>query len=141
METTLAYKSYNIPIKITPPQTKLHAFGAIQFEFCDQSYFFLVRTWGKEDTTKFRSFYAKSYPPLSDDEMFKQSARDIITGIMNIFFARQSNILDYAAYHLKHFPLGDNATYSDIIMEAACHAIIDCNFSVTIIYQKINLYS
>lgn len=141
METTLAYKTYTIPIKIIPPQLK--TYGAIQFEFHDQVYQFLIRTWGRGDTTNFRFFYSKSYPPLSDDEMFKQSARDIITGIMNIVYARQSKVLEYAAYHLKHFPLGDNATYSDVIMEAACNAIIDCNFfAPTIIrYEKINLYS
>lgn len=140
METTLVYKPFTIPIKIVPPQLNIH--GSIQFELYEQIYSFIVHEWGKGAPTNFHVLVDTLFS-ISGDEMLKKTARDIVTGILNITYIHQSKILDYTVYHLKHFPLGDNATYSDVIMDAACNAIIDCNFfaPTNISYKKINLDS
>ena len=71
--------------------------------------------------------------------MICAGARDIVTAIFGIFFARGVNVLNYATYHLKQF--ANDFSYDSTIMHLACRAIIDTNFFAApcITYDRITL--
>ena len=77
--------------------------------------------------------------PPGFEEFRKIVAQDIMRAFMTIFYQYQSDVLRYATYHLKHYPLYQpdswklndqkrHAFYHDILLESACRAIIDTDF-------------
>jgi hypothetical protein len=147
-DTILTYKQeIFIRIHVTTPASKFpRDCGVIEFTYLNQKYVFSPTAWEWEYLNSLRHQYniynqQKFDTAIDDRTLFENSALDIMRGIWHIFYARQTNILNYAVYHLKHYPNTDGHSYDDSIMESACQAIIDCNFFAmpSMIYEKITL--
>lgn len=138
-------KQLPITIHITPPVDKFST-GFIDFMYLGEVYSFSPTAWEWKYLSSLRHHYnihqrQKFDTPIDDRTLFENSALDIMRGIWHIFYARQCNILNYAVYHLKHYPNTDGHSYDDFIMESVCQGIIDCNFFAmpSMVYEKITL--
>ena len=140
---TLVYGKQTIDITYVPPAPETKTPGVIEFELRGhrKRYIFSPAAWAIEHLAAFEHCHKLHYKKHGREAMFADSALDIVRGIMHVFYAYMSNCVNYAVYHLKHFPPTEGDNYDDVVMDTACHAMIDVDFFAgpKAVFQRVTL--